>query len=145
MCPLEPEEDCDWQTLQTKKETPDTSGMQQSDLSLYLDHRQLEWGDNKDLFHKSWKFSVHSIVEMFPPSFFIPASLFITCGFHKQQIVAEELFIITKDLYTFQCQNATFYHEHFSKGLLSLSIRLLNCVLWLQIPILDIHKKGTYS
>ena len=74
MCPLEPEEDCDWQTLQTKKETPDTSGMQQSDLSLYLDHRQLEWGDNKDLFHKSWKFSVHSIVEMFPPSFFIPAS-----------------------------------------------------------------------
>ena len=78
-------------------------------------------------------------------SFLIPASLFITCGFHKQQIVAEELFIITKDLYTFQCQNATFYHEHFSKGLLSLSIRLLNCVLWLQIPILDIHKKGTYS
>ena len=61
-------------------------------------------------------------------SFLIHASLFKSCGFHKQQVVAEELFITTKDVHI-SIPKCIILPRLFEMGAFYPSDCLLNCAL----------------
>ena len=72
-------------------------------------------------------------------SFLISASLFITCGFHIQKIIAEELFIITKDVSTYFTKMHHFISKTFQKAKMKAFFNIINSLFFPSLSRLRVY------